>query len=144
MKILIILMLNLGISQVTYAKHHCDNMKGYKTKMEKVYDSLDLTDEQEKAIKSIKAKYRSEKKALYMKYKDYKGQMRDIMQSGSIDEAKLNELIKVKQNMVAEKIKLRANKMSAIYKLLTPEQREKMKEMKKIKRCKKKMTKLTP
>lgn len=138
MKICIILMLSLGMSQVTFAKQHCDKMKSYKAKMEKVYDSLDLTDEQEKAIKSIKEKYRSDKKALYMKYKGYKGQMRDMMQSGSVDEAKLNELIKVKQNMVAEKMKLRAYKMSAIYKLLTPEQREKMKEMKKAKRCKKK------
>ena len=67
-----------------------------------------------------------------MKYKGYRGKMHDLVKSGSVDETKLKTLIQERQQMVAEKIKLKVNMKQAIFNVLTPEQREKMEKMRQM------------
>jgi len=66
-----------------------------------------------------------------MKHKNLRTQMRSVVQSEPLDQTQLDALIKDKQSMVAERVKMRVAMKRAINKVLTSEQKQKMQSMRK-------------
>jgi periplasmic protein CpxP/Spy len=123
------LLLSFNLSQTALADSQCGKQYGYKGKIFKLYKKLDLTDEQKQKVKAIKQQYKEGKKALYSKYKGLRGKMHELIKPESIDQDKLNALIQKKQEMLAEKIKLKVKMKRAIYQVITPEQRKKLEQV---------------
>lgn len=110
---------------------YCDkhgNKSAYR--MERMIKHLDLSDEQAKKVRSIRDSYKEKMQALRKKMKENRKQLREEMRAESIDQSKVKEIAKSSGDLKASKIILRAEMRNEIHKVLTKEQREKIKEHK--------------
>lgn len=126
--VIVALLLSLSFSQAVFADHH-GHGEMCKKKLEKMFKKMKLTDEQKKKIDAIRAQYEVDKKALKAKYKNLKEQMHAAVKSAPGEKNAMNALIKQKQAMVADYIKLKVKMKQGIYQLLTPEQRTQFEKM---------------
>ena len=100
-----------------------------KGRIERMAEKLDLSESQLKQVREIQEKYRPEKQALRDKMKSSRQQLREVMQVENIDQAKVRKLAQQLGDLKAEKIVLRSQIRSEMNKVLSKEQREKMKGM---------------
>lgn len=101
---------------------------GYR--MEKMIKRLDLNEEQAKQVRDINESYKPKMEALREKMKENRKQLREAMHADKIDQDKVKELAQTAGKIKSNKIILRAEKRNEIHKVLTKEQREKMKKQK--------------
>jgi len=114
-----------------YKGKYCDK-HGKKSghRMERMIKHLDLSDEQATQVRSIRDSYQPKMIALREKMKESRKQLREEMHAETIDQDKVKKLAQTIGDLKAEKIILRAEKRNKVHKVLTEEQRNKMKEMK--------------
>lgn len=106
-------------------------------KAKNMFDKLDLTQEQKNQISAIKEKYKEQMKSNREEYKKLLSSMHDLIKSDKIDNAKLDDLINQKKELVASQFKLRIQMKHEIYHILTPSQQKQldtmMQEIKQVK-----------
>lgn len=129
MTIIVTVLLSFSFSHVVLAGHHHGHGEMCKKRMAKMVKQLNLSDEQQKKVELLRQQYDKEKTAMIEKYKGLRGQMQDIIKAEPGDNDKLNALIKRKQEMVADFIKMKVKMKQGIYQLLTPKQRKQFETM---------------
>jgi len=110
-----------------YCNKH-DKKSAYR--MKKMVKKLGLSDEQAKQMQSIRDSYKEKMQSLRKKMKENKKQLREEMRAESMDQSKVKEIAQSTGDLKASKIILRAEMRNEIHKMLTKEQREKMKQYK--------------
>ena len=110
---------------------YCDKhgkKSGYR--MEKMIKHLGLSEEQAKQVHNIRDSYKGKMQAAREKMQENRKQLREEMHAESIDKSKIKELAQTAGKIKSNKIILRAEMRNEIHKVLTKEQREKMKKQK--------------
>jgi len=87
---------------------------------------LDLTDAQQAQVKEIIAKEKPTFQPLMLQMAQSHIQMRQQVMAGSFDEAKVRELASQQTQILTELTVQRARVESALYQVLTPEQKTKL------------------
>jgi Spy/CpxP family protein refolding chaperone len=123
MSIIVAILLSLSFSQIVFAGHHHEQGGTCHKKMGVMLKRLNLTEEQKQKIHIIKKQYKQEKKALLDKHSGFRDKMHELIKTSPNEKEKLNELVKQKQEMVADLIKLKLKMKQGIYQTLTPSQR---------------------
>lgn len=112
-----------------YKGRYCEYGMGRASRIERMAEALGLSESQLKQVREIQEKYHPKKQVLRDKMKSSRQQLREVMQSDNVDQGKVSKLAQQIGDLKAEKIMLRVQKYSEMNKVLTKEQREKMKEM---------------
>jgi len=121
-----------------YEQHERYEGKGHKGKfcnkhgkrsgrLESMIEHLDLNDEQVTQVRNIRGNYKPKMASLRDKMKDNRKKLRDEMHEDTIDQAKIKELAQTIGKLKADKIILRSEMRTDIHKVLSDEQRKKMK-----------------
>jgi len=114
-----------------YSGKKCDKHgKDHGSRMERMIERLDLNDEQTTQVRTIRDNYRPKMQALSGKIRGNRQQLREVMHEDTINQSKVKELAQVMGDLKTDKIILRAEMKAEMHKVLTKEQREKMKEWK--------------
>lgn len=98
-------------------------------KKSQMLSSLNLTPGQESQIKAIRDKLKENMMSNHEKMKSIKEQIKSLIKSEKIDEAKLEQLIEQKKSIVGDTMKNRVMSKNKIYNLLTPEQKSQYSSM---------------
>ncbi len=122
--------LAMFISQPVLADMH-PKCPCYKDMKEKMMKKLELTDEQKTKLEDVKKQYKDQLKAKHDEMKDLRQQMKDLAKADKLDEAKLDQLISQKKELVGSMTKLKVQMKHAAYGILTPEQVKKAETVKK-------------
>lgn len=134
-KMIAVTAMAMAIPMSAYAGHHEEGGKKQHSEMSHHHKhggmgflkQLDLTEAQQAQVKEIMSKQRSEMKAAMSERRAHRDEMKSIVEQDTFDSAKAEQLIAKQQE------KERAAKLGMlrtqheIYKVLTPEQREKAK-----------------
>ena len=119
-----------------HSEHHgehggkyCDK-HGKGNRIERMKQHLGLTDDQVKKMQDLREKYQPQKQALREKMRDTRKQLRDVMHAEQLDQREVKILANKIGDLKAEKIMLHAKKRSEMNAILTPEQRQKMRDWK--------------
>lgn len=113
-------------------EHHgkyCEKGKKHGDRIERMRAELGLSESQVKQMQEIKDKFKPQKQALREKMRDNRKQLRTLMHADSMNEAAINKAATVQAELVKEKILLRSKMKAEMNKVLTAEQREKMKTL---------------
>ncbi|MCP0913451.1 MULTISPECIES: Spy/CpxP family protein refolding chaperone [Legionella] len=122
-----LLALSLAFSPVTFANKgdgHCTCMH-----MKKMMQELNLTPEQQTKIKEIKDNAKSNMQAKREEMMSLKKQMKELVRSEKMDEAKLDQLINQKKELMASKMKAKIMMKNQIYNVLDAQQKAKFAAM---------------
>lgn len=98
-------------------------------RMEKFSRSLNLTNEQKSKIKTIKEQARRELRANREKMQAVKHQIKDLIKSKPLNEAKLDKLLSEKSAIITATMKTKVMMKHQIYNVLNSEQKAKYSEM---------------
>ena len=98
-------------------------------RIERMAKKLGFSESQLKQAREIQEKYQPQMQALHDKKKATRQELRAVMHADNIDQAAVKKLAQQQGDLKAQKIILRSQIRSEIHKLLTAEQRTKMKEM---------------
>jgi len=110
---------------------YCDKHgKRSASRGEYMIERLELSDAQAKQVRSIRDNYRPKMKEFRDKMRDNRKQLREAMHADTINQDQVKEIAQKKGDLMAKKIILRTEMRTEIHKVLTKEQREKMKNMK--------------
>jgi protein CpxP len=134
-KMIAVTAMAMAIPMGAYAGHHEEEDKNQQSEMRHhhkhgglgMLKQLDLTEAQQVQVKQIMQKQRVDMKAAMRDRRAHREEMRSLVENDTFDEARAERLITQQQNQE------RAMKMGMlrtqheIYKVLTPEQREKAK-----------------
>ncbi len=114
-----------------YSGKSCEKYgKKFGKRMEYMIERLELNEEQEKQVRSIRDSYHPKVEALRDKMRDNRKQLRETMHADTIDQAKVKQLAQQIGDLKTDKIILRAQMRNEFHKVLTKEQLEKMKNSK--------------
>jgi len=116
-----------------YEKHgkYCNKYaKRSGSRIEYMIEHLNLSDVQAKQVRSIRDNYRPKLAAFHDKMKDNRKQLREAMKEDTINLDQVKEIAQKTGSLKTDKIILRAEMRTEIRKVLTKEQREKMKNLK--------------
>ena len=97
--------------------------------MAKFADKLKLTDSQKKQMAAIQVEFRQQMKGHMKKMMDIRHQMRDLIQSDKLDQAKMDKLIKQKMEMVGKMTKFKMTMRNKMYNVLDANQKTMFKDM---------------
>ncbi len=138
-------LIGMGLSTVSFANYpmgpcHCHmmNCKNAETCekqcrcmpfMAKFADKLKLTDSQKKQMAAIQVEFRQQMKGHMKKMMDIRHQMRDLIQSDKLDQAKMDKLIKQKMEMVGKMTKFKMTMRNKMYNVLDANQKTMFKDM---------------
>jgi len=103
--------------------------KRFGMRIERMAKKLGLSESQLEQARKIEAKYKPKMQAMHEKKKASRQQLREVMHADNIDQASVKKLAKQQGDLKAQKIVLRSQMRTEINKLLTAEQRIKMKDM---------------
>ena len=122
----------LPVSQVQAGENGKMGMdkKAWQEKVEKMYDQLELNEQQREALKAQKVKHREEQKAMREKLQAKREALREELQKEAFDKKKvkaLNEDVKNIQNQMSDQ---RLESVIGVREILTPEQFSKFNEKK--------------
>lgn len=111
---------------------HCNKKfgKGSADRFERMKKRLNLSDEQAKQVRAIRDSYSPKRTELAKKTKQNRQQLREAMRADTINQDKVKELAQTMGDLKTDKIILRAKMRTEIHKVLSKEQREKMKNRK--------------
>ena len=110
-----------------YCNKHGKKSSG---RMEYMIKHLDLSEQQAKQVRSIRENYQPKMQALREKMKENRKELREAMHADTIEQGKIKKLAQTMGELKTNKIMLRSEMRAEIHKVLTKEQREKMKSMK--------------
>lgn len=131
LKILAIALLLTSLAIGTaFAKRQCsdgpfDHDGGRQGKLEQLKEKLDLTTQQETAIKKIITAHREETGALHKAAKQNREEIHQAFGADVLDEARLRELVRAQTEQRLDLMVARHAMRAEINKILTPEQLEK-------------------
>lgn len=103
--------------------------KGRAYRIERMATELGLSESQLKQVRAVEAKYHPKMQELRGKKKAGRQSLREVMQADNVDQAAVKKLVQQQGDLKVEKIMLRSQMRAEIDKVLTAEQRAKMKEM---------------
>lgn len=106
-------------------KHH-DKHK--KSGMHKLFDSLDMSDEQKAEIKALMKTHYGDNREVMQTRWQLRKQMMQLSYSDGVDQQRLNELIEASTAMHADHLAEKAHLNQAIYQLLTDEQQKQLQQ----------------
>lgn len=118
---------------------YCDKRnkgKGFAARIERMTKKLGLNEEQVKKMHEVEAKFHPQMQSLREKMKATRSELREVMHAENVDQTTVKSLAKQQGDLKAEKIVLRSQMRAEINKLLTTEQRTKMKELREKHRAK--------
>jgi len=115
----------IGFSQ-TIRRAHMRGEGMFGGGMRYLAHQLDLTETQHAQVKAIMAKEKPNFQPLMLQMAQNRQQMRQLIMSGSFDEAKVRELAAQQSQTVTELTVQRARVESEMFQLLTPEQKTKL------------------
>ncbi len=115
----------IGLSQ-TIKRAHMRGEGMFGGGMRYLVHQLDLTEAQHAQVKEIMAKEKPNFQPLMLQMAQNRQQMRQLIMSGSFDEAKVRELAAQQTQTVTELTVQRARVESEMFQLLTPEQKTKL------------------
>jgi Spy/CpxP family protein refolding chaperone len=122
----LVVMAAIGVSQTVRRAHmHGDGMFGGPMLGYYVH-KLDLTDAQQAQVKAIMAKEKPALQPLMLQMAQGHSQLRDLVMSGSFDEAKVRELASQQTPVLTELAVQYARIGSEMVQVLTPEQKTKL------------------
>jgi periplasmic protein CpxP/Spy len=98
-------------------------------KMNKMMESLNLTDDQKTKLDAIKQETKSQMKSLHEQMRSLRTEMKTLVHSDKMDEKKMNALINKKKELVAEKTKIKLQSKNKMYNLLNPQQKQQFNTM---------------
>ena len=110
--------------------------KGFAARIERMTKNLGLSEEQVKKMHEVEAKFHPQMQSLREKMRATRTELREVMHADNIDQNAVKKLAKQQGDLKAEKIVLRSQMRVEINKLLTTEQRTKMKELREKHRAK--------
>ena len=113
-------------------EHHgkyCDKGKGRMSRIERMTSELGLNETQVKQMRDIEAKYQPKMQALRDQLKANRQKLRDAKHADNIDLGTVKKLARQQADLKVDKTVLRAEMRIDMNKVLTNEQRAKMKEM---------------
>lgn len=117
------LALALVTNAPVFANEHCQKHMDYMTQ------SLQLTSEQKAKIQTIRDEVKTNISSNRDQLKAIKTQIREMVTSDTIDQAKLDSLIQQKTTLMASMMKSRITMQNQIYNLLTPEQKKQFSDL---------------
>lgn len=114
-----------------YPGKYCDkDGKGFASRIERMTENLDLSDEQTKKVRTISDNYRPKMRSLADDMRANRQQLREVMRADTVDQGKVKKLARKMGDQKADKIILRGKMHAEVNKILNKEQREKMRERK--------------
>ena len=105
---------------VSWEKH-----KGMDGKRQKLWDQLNLTDEQKKQLEENKAKNKESMKATFEKTKSFREALKAELMKPELDMAKINDIQSQVKSLQSQIVDNRLNSILDVRKILTHEQFEK-------------------
>jgi len=102
----------------------CDKRSGYG----KLTKDLGLTKEQEGTLESQRKEFRDKNKELRERMMEKSKELKEELDKPAVDNAKVNRITEDIKNITGEKITNRVNKITAMKKVLTPEQYQKLQQ----------------
>ena len=114
--------------QTKHSKH--DKKYSMKRQFKKMARHLQLSEEQKVKVKAIFEQAKDSREEQRASMKDFKEQVKSLMQSTVFDDKAFTEIHSQYQATFAEMALLKAKNKHAIYQVLTPEQREKFSKFK--------------
>lgn len=125
----------LAIPMSAYAGHHDEGGKKSPSEMSHhhkhagmgMLKQLDLTAEQQAQVEQIMQKQRTEMKAAMKDRRAHRDEMKSLVEQDTFDASKAERLIKQQQDQERKAKLAMLRSQHEIYKVLTPEQREKAK-----------------
>lgn len=111
-----------------------DKKHSMKRQFKKMARHLQLSEEQKVKVKAIYEQAKVSRKEQRASMKDFKEQVKSLMQLPIFDDKAFTELHNQYQTKFAEIALIKAKNKHAIYQVLTPEQREKFSKFKMINR----------
>lgn len=109
-------------------EHHGQRGFDSEQRINRMADRLELSTEQRDKVRAIADKSRPALRTVHDKMRDNRQAMRVLMQQEKPTEAEVRKLADVRGKLVAEMTVLRARMKSDIHAVLTPEQRDKLKQ----------------
>ncbi|WP_207384182.1 Spy/CpxP family protein refolding chaperone [Legionella nagasakiensis] len=98
-------------------------------RMQKISQELNLTADQKEKIKAIKEEARKSLQANKEEMISIRTQVKELIKSDKIDEAKLNKLLEQKKEILASKMKTKIMMKNQIYNVLNAQQKAKFSAM---------------
>lgn len=98
-------------------------------KMDDMMSSLKLDDAQKEKLKALKDQAKENMKANWAQMKEIRSQMDALVDSDTMDEAKVDSLINQKKELLATMMKSKAMMRHQIYTIMSPQQRTQMQNM---------------
>ncbi|MFC3909399.1 Spy/CpxP family protein refolding chaperone [Legionella dresdenensis] len=98
-------------------------------RMDQMMGSLNLTDAQKTQIKTITEQSREAMQTNMTQMKTLQGQIKDLITSEKVDEAKLNDLISQKTSLMATMMKSKIMVKNQIYNVLDSKQQQQFKDL---------------
>jgi len=120
------LALALSFSQISFA-HDSSNNTQHKHHfcMVNLHEKLDLTDDQKAKIKTIKAQNKAESKGQRQQLRSIHEQMKPLVRTHKLDEAKVDKLIAEKKDIMGSMMKSKVMMRHQIYNVLDMKQKAK-------------------
>ncbi len=122
------LALSLTFSVPSFADQH-ENGQCPCMRMQKISQELNLTADQKEKIKAIKEEARKSLQANKEEMISIRTQVKELIKSDKIDEAKLNKLLEQKKEILASKMKTKIMMKNQIYNVLNAQQKAKFSAM---------------
>jgi Spy/CpxP family protein refolding chaperone len=118
-----------GCYQSGQAEVECDGNEwcgnqSWKNRQGRVAAELDLSDEQQDRIETIREEERDTIRALRDKMHDYQEQLRELTDEGTFDEGAIRKIAEEKARIQVEMSVAKAKMHSQIKEVMTPEQQE--------------------
>jgi protein CpxP len=114
-----------------YPGKYCDkDGKGFGSRIERMTERLNLSDEQRKQVRAISDNYRPKMRSIADERRKNRQQLREVMLADTVNQGKVKKLAQKAGDLKTDKIILRGKMHAEVNKVLTKEQREEMKEWK--------------
>ncbi len=109
-------------------EHHGHRGSDSEHRINRLADRLELSAEQRDQVRAIADKSRPALRAVHDKMQENRKSMRALMQQEKVNDSDIRKLADARGKLVAEMTVLRARMKSDIHAVLTPEQRDKLKQ----------------
>ena len=118
-----------GSDKATHYQHGKHGKLRGKARLKRMIEMLDLNEQQITKIRAINLKYKPRKMELREKRKATRLEIREAMHEHTINKDNIKVLAKKMGSHITDKIILRSEVRSEVYKVLTKEQRDKKKAL---------------
>lgn len=117
----------LTLSSIGFANHNNEGKSCacMHDKIEAMAGSLNLTEQQQAKIKTIRSQFKDSMKAKMDEMKKLKMQAKALVHTDTLDEAKIDSIISQQKEVMGSMMKLKYTMKHDIYAVLSPEQKAK-------------------